>query len=167
MPLSACVEKPAPAAGSISDTSSGVRKTPRRFETDALHNAAGTLPRAIDVNANTCACVSVTRDGDTIDLVVYGVAHTPDEVSDVELLSVHLDAAGEPEWTGESLSDAEYDRACRALLEASEEQEQRRAMLEAMGEWAATRAVEEAPEADIFDRIDRAYEMVKEARCAS
>jgi hypothetical protein len=132
-----------------------------------LRNCPCGSTRAIDVNANTCACVSVTRDGDTIDLVVYGVAHTPDEVSDVELLSVHLDAAGEPEWTGASLSDAEYDRACRALLEASEEQEQRRAMLEAMGEWAATRAVEEAPEADIFDRIDRAYEMVKEARCAS
>ena len=86
-----------------------------------LRNCPCGSTRAIDVSANTCACVSVTRDGDTIDLVVYGFVRTPDEVSDVELLSVHLDAAGEPEWTGEPLSDAEYDGACKALLEANTE----------------------------------------------
>ena len=32
-------------------TSSGVRKMPSKFEAEALHTAAGTLPRAIEVKA--------------------------------------------------------------------------------------------------------------------
>lgn len=40
-----------PALATTVPTSSGVRKMPSRLEADALHTAAGTLPRAIDVKA--------------------------------------------------------------------------------------------------------------------
>ena len=65
------------------------------------------------------ASLSITRDGETIGLVVRGIAHTPGVRGDVELVSVHLDARDEPEWTGEPLSDAEYERAIEALWGAS------------------------------------------------
>jgi hypothetical protein len=67
------------------------------------------------------ACLSILRDGETIDLVVYGVSHTPGELGDVELRSVHLDARDQPEWTGEPLDDAEHACALRALLEEADE----------------------------------------------
>src|SRR5690606_38926492 len=38
-------------ATTTTPTSSGVRKMPSRLEAEALHTAAGTLPRAIEVNA--------------------------------------------------------------------------------------------------------------------
>ena len=40
-----------PALATTVPTSSGVRKMPSRLDADALHTAAGTLPRAMDVNA--------------------------------------------------------------------------------------------------------------------
>jgi len=40
-----------PGVPSSSATSSGVANTPSRFDADALQTAAGTLPRAIAVNA--------------------------------------------------------------------------------------------------------------------
>ncbi len=42
-------------------TSSGVTKTPSRFENDALTIAPATLPRAIDVNAMDDCTVDGTR----------------------------------------------------------------------------------------------------------
>ena len=42
---------PARSVETSSPTSSGVTNTPSRVEADALHTAAGMLPRAIDVKA--------------------------------------------------------------------------------------------------------------------
>jgi hypothetical protein len=45
-------EKPPLAeVGSSSAVSTGVSATPTRLDSDALHSAAGTLPRAIEVKA--------------------------------------------------------------------------------------------------------------------
>ena len=44
-----------------SSTSSGVAKTPMRFEADALTIAPGMLPRAIEVNATEDCTVEGTR----------------------------------------------------------------------------------------------------------
>ena len=45
------VLKPPPFESRSSTTSSGVRTMPKRLETEALHRAAATLPRAIEVKA--------------------------------------------------------------------------------------------------------------------
>lgn len=93
------------------------------------------------------ASTFVQRDGEVYDLVVRGLAHTPGVRGDVELVSVHLDARGEPEWTGEPLSDAEHERAIDALWDASLQVDHR----------------DEAREA-LCDRIDRAHDEWKERR---
>ena len=43
-----CMPPPVPASRA---SSNGVRKTPSRLDSEALHTAAGTLPRAIEVKA--------------------------------------------------------------------------------------------------------------------
>ncbi len=43
--------KPAPCEVSSSATRAGVTTMPKRLDTEALHSAAGTLPRAIEVKA--------------------------------------------------------------------------------------------------------------------
>ena len=95
------------------------------------------------------ASTYVQRDGEVYDLVVYGIAHTPGVRGDVELVSVHLDARGEPEWTGEPLSDAEYRRAIDALHDAS--------LDECAGSAYDQREA-------LADRIDRATDEWKERR---
>ena len=94
---------------------------------------------------NVSATLSIHRDGEVYDLVVHGLSHTPGIRGDVELVSVHLDARGEPEWTGEPLSDAEYARAIEALYDASLQ-------------------VEPEPREAFADRVDRAHEAWKERR---
>lgn len=91
------------------------------------------------------ASTFIQRDGEVYDLVVYGLSHTPGVRGDVELTSVHLDARGEPEWTGEPLSDAEYRRAIEAMWDAS------------LQEPAVRREL-------LADRIDRAHDEWKERR---
>ena len=44
-------EKSAPWLASKKPAITGVRKMPKRFDVDALHKAAGTLPPATDVKA--------------------------------------------------------------------------------------------------------------------
>ena len=87
----------------------------------------------------------VQRDGEVYDLVVYGIAHTPGVLHDCEIVSLHVDERGEPEWTGEALTDAEYGRAIDALYDASLQ-------------------VEPDRREALADRIDRAYDEWKERR---
>ena len=98
---------------------------------------------------NVSATLSIHRDGEVYDLVVHGLSHTPGIRGDVELVSVHLDARGEPEWTGEPLSDAEHRRAIDALHDASLEE-------------CAGSAYDQREA--LCDRIDRAHEEWKERR---
>ncbi len=51
LPMASSALPVSPSAPSSSLTSSGVRNTPSRLDTEALHTAAGTLPRASEVKA--------------------------------------------------------------------------------------------------------------------